>query len=558
MASSSPGDVCQFCVLAKFYTNRGAVLEHSVPPHTGLDEHTLAQQMMPDGMHDVHEDWVVLIRPVASLALANVPERPAHVQSKVPHAHAQAHASEEGDSIYILSLARTIRDASEPRGACMAALALGTMHPQLSMFKPALVLALNDYFATRNVDVVRRLFLAMNTLHLAHLPCPSYSEKMRMRSDSVLHALYRTSTGGMLMHACATLYGGGHAMPRTTQRKRHSLTSVRRSRVRHSISSPQQTCSYAPFYYTCVHYGTTCIPVHVPLHVFPEEVGEYSLTLLISTFGHAKMVGAHHAHLHSNGIYTPPLTILFNALVTHKRVLFVAYHAPAEVVVQHVLAACAFASGCGAVLRSFLSTAIPYATLANVETLQSMRGFIVGTRQPRLEEMGLWDVLCHCEMRTITISSSMKAAPSFSSPVSTRASTRRLLRAATRSVHEASVGDERSNAPDVLFMHHLVSVTEQHASEPFVRHWCQAYVREFVALATRYEQAFYGTSLLQPVTNAHSEMHDMYTLRCHAPRIEAWRSSPSYRSLLWDMSILFGDASRATASFCFAPCGTSR
>ena len=62
---------------------------------------------------------------------------------------------------------------------------------------------------------------------------------------------------------------------------------------------------------------------------------------------------------------THPIILLFNALVTNKRVIFLGYQRPAGQVSSIVLAACALGSGCGVVLRGFISRAFPYATLIN-------------------------------------------------------------------------------------------------------------------------------------------------------------------------------------------------
>ena len=553
MKRPSALDECQFCVLATFHSDDGAVVERSVPAPTGLAEQELAEQMIPDGMHDQDEDWTVLIRPVAHLALPHIPRRPDHVQSKLPHAHGH----EAGDCIYILSLARTIRREEEPRGAYLVALALGTMHPHLSIFQPVLVLALDAYIATRDASVVDQLYEAVNTLHWQSLPCLSYSEKMRMRGDSVLHALDHPSP--RLMHAHASL-SVDHAASGTRQTRRHSSLGLpRRSRARYAISPPQHAGPQPHFFATCMQFGTTCMPVHIPLHVFPEEIGEYSLSNLFATFGHAKLMSrTQHPHLHSNGIHTHPMTLLFNALITHKRVLFVAYHAPAKVVVDHVLAACALASGCGAVLRGFVASAMPYATLVNIDALSHQRGFIVGTKHPRLAELGLWDVLCHCEAQSITVSPHLSPPRPLPPFLDTRHPARPSLRHTLRSMPECMLGDERPHAPDVLFMQRLTSALQQHASESFLRYWCQRHVRDFVALATRHEQTFYGSSLFQPTIHLSHDARDTYMLRCHALRIEGWRGTPSYRSFLWDMSHLYGQASRTAASFCLAHSGRGR
>jgi hypothetical protein len=86
----------------------------------------------------------------------------------------------------------------------------------------------------------------------------------------------------------------------------------------------------------------------------------------------AHIQGALHPHLHTNGNMTPPIIVLFNALITGKRVIFLGHGRPAGQVSKHVLAACALASGCGTVLRGFIERAFPYANLLNKEEWETV------------------------------------------------------------------------------------------------------------------------------------------------------------------------------------------
>lgn len=603
--------LCQFCVLATFHADHGPVLEHSVPVHTGLDEHMLAEQMIPDGLHKRDGDWTLLIRRVSELSLPHVPERPAHVVTKSPHTE----ATDAGDCIYILSSARTIHTADARRGAKLFALAVGTMHPHVSLLKPVLVLALDAYVTNPSPSILVQLHESLNSLPISTLSCVSYSEKVRMRSDPILHAMYHSSGNSTRMDAsslsfskqgapCTSLtsvathmqlYSALSAsdvtLPTMRESRRHSSASTssmhsRRSfvRSRYLISEPQHMCGPNHYYITSISFGHVCIPISIPLYLFPEEVGEYSLSRLFSTFGFVKPTSSHglqhkqhhhslllqhhhhqqllllHPHLHSNGVYTHPVTLLFNALITHKRVLFVAYHSPATVVVEHVLAACALVSGCGAVLRGFVASSMPYVTLASLDTLRSMRGFIAGTTHPRIEELGCWDVLCDCESGQITVSAATPAPPPFLPfDAQNNRHAKRTLRSMMRSMPEWTLGDERADAPDVLFMHQLMEAVKQHASESFLRHWCQLYVRQFVALSMRHEQAFYGVTLchmLPDLRLTSQTARDMYSLRCHALRIEAWRMTPSYRCFLRDIANMNGHYKRISATFCLSPCSS--
>jgi hypothetical protein len=95
---------------------------------------------------------------------------------------------------------------------------------------------------------------------------------------------------------------------------------------------------------------------------------------LIQTFStpNAMVLGPLHPHLHTNGTLTHPMILLFNAIVTYKRVLFLAYSKPAGLVSNYVLAACALGSGCGTILRGLTERTFPYANLSSKEVVESV------------------------------------------------------------------------------------------------------------------------------------------------------------------------------------------
>lgn len=145
------------------------------------------------------------------------------------------------------------------------------------------------------------------------------------------------------------------------------------------------------FYHTTVAYKDHHLPIKMPMATFPEEVGDvsrcfamscpisftlllqYSLITLVKVFSsHQQVTGPLHPHLHTNGSQTHPIIILFNALVTGKRIIFLGHKRPAGEVSNFVLAACALGSGCGAVLRGFIERAFPYANLRNRDDWESV------------------------------------------------------------------------------------------------------------------------------------------------------------------------------------------
>jgi len=123
-------------------------------------------------------------------------------------------------------------------------------------------------------------------------------------------------------------------------------------------------------------------------HRLTEVLSQYSLIQLIQTFSTstATVTGPHHPHLHTNGSLTHPVILLFNALITGKRIVFLGHGRPAGQVASYVLSACALGSGCGSVLRGFVERAFPYAHLTNREEWESMyvRIGISPTKAPEL------------------------------------------------------------------------------------------------------------------------------------------------------------------------------
>lgn len=65
--------------------------------------------------------------------------------------------------------------------------------------------------------------------------------------------------------------------------------------------------------------------------------------------------------------------MLFNALLTNQRVVFLGHGQPAARVAELVLAACALVSGCGSVLQGGIEErAFPYTNLSNLDNLENV------------------------------------------------------------------------------------------------------------------------------------------------------------------------------------------
>ena len=108
---------------------------------------------------------------------------------------------------------------------------------------------------------------------------------------------------------------------------------------------------------------------------------------------------------------THPVILILNALIAHKRVMFLGHGQPANQVARMVLAACALVTGCGQVLRGITESAFPYANLASLDILEEFDGFIAGVTNPRFEELPTtWDVLCNIETGKVTVSKNLRTS----------------------------------------------------------------------------------------------------------------------------------------------------
>lgn len=317
------------------------------------------------------------------------------------------------------------------------------------------------------------------------------------------------------------------------------------------------------FFDTVLTYRSVPLPIRVPMTTFPEEVGEYSLIRLIQTFSgpQSTPTGPLHAHLHTNGPSTHPIIVLFNALVTQKRVIFLGYGQPANQVASFVLAACALGSGCGAVLQGFAARAFPYTNLLNLDDLEKVPGYIAGVTNPRFEDLHAWDLLLNVETGRIQVAKDIPAAaPPASAPAQgiSRAATfsrdggsttphntfgslssasanefkstpdselaqfgalpANSAGAAGSSISSvgmsnksSSIGgvtardrsniaqyDPRSDTSNSVFMEELQSAIAAHYGERYIRSRVQEYVFRFVQRVARHEEHFYGRTSLAP------------------------------------------------------------
>ncbi|TFK74262.1 mesa protein [Pluteus cervinus] len=681
----SAGNHCSFVLLAEFHIFEGAQLKYQFPQPLGIDESVLAMSMLPDGAETQLDDWTVFFlnqqkfNTIAPVLALDTPETN-------PVGLPDEDEKEGGTSkelLCVLNLVRTKHDKALVRGAQVLALAICTRHPFIQIFKPFLLMALDDYFLDPSQDCLARLFDAVNSMDLSGAPKLTRYEKMVMRSSerkdifvekfSHLHnqngqyaglpsakpiiqhrstnsgESYSSFEEGLLLRSkernpgedrdtfrgreradtesttatAVSSQSHGHDSPSEasfslggsavwvgdesgldlgvvkdaggdagsvsstsgtntlagSSRKRRSTDAS--SSSSHAASREQHKAPHAGhhpdhhprpgltkdthFYHAVVPYKDHNLPIKMPLSTFAEEVGDYSLITLVKVFSsHQQVSGPVHPHLHTSGPQTHPIIILFNALITGKRIIFLGHKRPAGEVSGFVLAACALASGCGAVLRGFIERTFPYANLNNREEWEAVPAYIAGVTNPIFESIGAWDLLLDIGSGTVTVSKDIHTnhPPLHNIDVKPKLITRtgtlkaeasvgsedeigRALNAAKENVKSDS-GAKMDNNADRTFIEDIRTAIEDHFGESLVRLRFTEYVMRFVRLASRYEEETTGTTqigyLSMPFVEGlpgrpgqlgsglvfSDEIVGIRELNANAARIDAWRRSHSY------------------------------
>ncbi|KAM0746057.1 spindle pole body interacting protein [Meredithblackwellia eburnea MCA 4105] len=279
------------------------------------------------------------------------------------------------------------------------------------------------------------------------------------------------------------------------------------------------------------------MPLMVPLGTFDEEVGEYSLIKLITTFSTptSLLPSPLHPHLHTSGPQTPPIILLINAILTSKRVVFLGHGLAAGIVAESVLAACAIASGCGSVLPGVTGRAFPYTNLNNLDGLETIPGFIAGVCNPAFADRpSWWDVLFNLETGKVTVSKEIApAAPGVGG-----------VGVSGAGGIGTGVGEkvDSKEEGDLGFMDEILSAIQSHYGESTIRARFVDYIYRFVRLASKYEEDLqgsgnstigyqvrsYGKSGLGSGVVFSDEAGGSREVLANAGRIEAWRKTDGY------------------------------
>jgi hypothetical protein len=587
----------EYILVASFDIDRGSVMEHQYPAPISGDEHMLAELMLPDQTHMRSQDWTIFFLHKDTSAEDEAREkRKAKRRRRRRRKEAREkgvelkevegeeaeddEGGEEGDLestdeeevddgpplIYVLNLVNTKQDATVKRGAVVKAMAICTRHSFLHIYKvrlctpypcsipanvtkPLLLLALEEYFRNPVLDTLASLYNAVNSMDLSLMPRLTPLERNLLQSSDAKD-MFAEKFSLMIQQRQSE---DAQRMSSSSKDSAASLPRYQLPRDTHEFESR-------------VSYNNVPVPIKVPVAITPETVGDFSLIKLITTFSEPHKASpqpfALHSHLTTSGPYTHPIIVLMNALLTQKRVIFLGHNQPSGSVAEAVLAACSLASG--GILKGFTRHAFPYTDLTKIDDLLKVPGFIAGVTNPAF---GLrtewWDLLCDLPTGRMKISPKIEAPPLTEGTQffqqgghaggSLATSGRSNSNLNLKDLSSSSKDSAEDPTGDREFMESVQASIANRHGEALLRSKFRAWVHRFTLLSATFEEIVYGASALHigasetdaDAYNFGVQGHGlvwsddgarMREIHAQVGRIEGWRQSRSYFSLVRDLA----------------------
>ncbi|KAI8938049.1 hypothetical protein NX059_005721 [Plenodomus lindquistii] len=558
----------EYILVASFDIDRGSVMEHQYPTAISGDETMLAELMLPDQAHVRSQDWTIFFLHKDTTAEEEEKEarrerrrRRKRRKEGLEDDDASAGVEENGDDdefgdddldiesesdeeqdpdgpplVYVLNLVNTKQDNTVKRGAIVKAMAICTRHSFLHIYKPLLLLALEEYFRAPVIETLASLYDALNAMDLSLLPKLSHLENF---------VLGASDAKDMFIEKFELMIRQRKKLD--ASRDSADTSSDPQSR-RKTYSMPRDTHEFE----SKINYNGIPVPVKVPSALSPETVGDFSLIELIRTFSTPHTTQpqpfALHPHLTTSGAYTHPIIVLVNALLTQKRIIFIGHNRPSGEVAEAVLAACALASG--GILRGFVRHAFPYTDLTKVDDLLKVPGFIAGVTNPAFSyKPEWWDLLCDLPTGRMKISNRIEPASPTEGSLFFQQQGLPLNGTGAHSSSDSKGGVDLTGDND--FMNTLLqSIRDRHGENAIRAKW-RSWVLKFTRIAAAFEETVYGASALyvgshEMDVGAYGVSGHGYVwpdegarlreLAANVHRIEGWRNTRSYYSCVQDLA----------------------
>ncbi|KAJ3016976.1 UNVERIFIED_CONTAM: hypothetical protein HDU68_011931 [Siphonaria sp. JEL0065] len=414
-------------------------------------------------------------------------------------------------SLYCINHVRKLGDKTR-------AVTLVSPFPWVHAFLPLLRNALDHFMKNEKIAVITGLFQTINAIDISTLPRLTTAERIIMRN------VYDSAD---TFHEFVEAY-------------------IDRGRRRggKNIGLIDEDWDGKNFPLN-VRFNDMGFNLQVPLSIYSEEIGEFSLIKFITTFSALDAIFPPeypelkwrnsapyywHPHLDS-GSQTHPIVFLINAVISEKRIVFVGDGRSGSDLASFVHAVAAMGSGGGNVINGVLGRCFSVVGAKEIQGLQAVPGFIAGTTDTSIvSQMHLYDVLC--DINTGKISLSPRAPPASQDGLNTN-----------RPPAEAADIEWMRQGfwlGDSEFMLDVISAIQNENSEYQIRQIVYDNVQRFVDVTAAFELETANTSLIgrppaPPVypgvdpnvffADETAKSAEFVMLR---NRIEGWKCSTSY------------------------------
>ena len=542
----------EFILVAAFDIDRGSIMEHQYPGPISGDESMLAELMLPDQSHRRVQDWTVFFLHKDTSADGDS-ESPSKTEFDQNGDRADGSLNEydqeaedmlEGPPlIYVLNLVNTKHDETVKRGAIVKAMAICTRHSFVDIFKPVLVLAIEEYFKSPTLETLAALYTSLNSMDLSLMPRLSLLERIILQSSN---------SKDMFIEKFERMI---QQQKEEEEEQRLNLAS---DELGDEYLPPGANSKYVlpkdtHEFESRIHFNNHSIPVKIPTAKSSETIGSFSVIKLIQAFATTHATAAQpfalHPHLTTYGAYTHPIVVLVNAMLTQKRVVFLGHGKPSEEVAEAVLAACSLVSG--GILRGFTRHAFPYTDLTKVDDLQKVPGFIAGVTNPVFSgNPQWWDLLCDLSTGRMKISNVIEQPQITEGWVSFQQTNPSIINLTSNGLATQS----QDATGDAAFIENVMRSISNRLGEGVIRRMWREWIYKLTRIAAAFEESVYGTSALYIGgeqadegdfgLNGHGyvwpdDTSRLRELACNVSRIEGWRGTRSYYNFKQDLIHLY-------------------
>jgi Docking domain of Afi1 for Arf3 in vesicle trafficking len=158
-------------ILAEFDIDTGSTVRHKYPcPVPGYKDDWFAEYMLPEGAHNHSLDWTVMFL-----------NKGKHALEEGEGESAMSAETAEAPFLYCINLVRKKDDPTVRRGAVVKAMAVCSRYHFIEMFRPLLIIALDQYYQSTDPAVLASLYDAINAADMGALPRPLPWERRLMR-----------------------------------------------------------------------------------------------------------------------------------------------------------------------------------------------------------------------------------------------------------------------------------------------------------------------------------------------------------------------------------------